>query len=137
MKIFSIKSPSKRGIPLTINIILNLSKQDFIIVLLKYSITLWRFCRCYRYFYIKIFAKVCELFRNKLSPIITKYFWWTAKNTNLVLKKVLNNNSTAFAFNNGGITKSGEFASYMKVLNIFFKTTKIYCNSVKECCCSW
>ena len=35
------------------------------------------------------------------------------QNTNPVLKKVLNNNSRAFAFNNGGIIKSGEFINYM------------------------
>ena len=35
------------------------------------------------------------------------------QNTNPVLKKVLNNNSRAFAFNNGGIIKLGEFINYM------------------------
>ena len=45
-------------------------------------------------------------------PIITKYFRWTARYTNPVLKKVLNNNSRAFAFNNGGITKSSEFINH-------------------------
>ena len=87
-------------------------------------------------FNIKI-LKPCKLFRNKLSPIITKYFWWPAENTNPVLKKVLNNNSRAFAFNNRGITKSGESVNYMKVPNIFIEAMKIHCNSVIECCCSW
>ena len=41
------------------------------------------------------------------SPIITKYFRWTAKYTNPVLKKVLNNNSRVFAFNNGEFIDHG------------------------------
>ena len=88
-------------------------------------------------FILKFFAKVWELFRDKLSSIITKYFWWTAKNTNPALKKVLNNNSRVFAFNSGGTTKSGKFVNYIKVLNIFIKIMKIHCNSEIECFCSW
>ena len=103
---------------------------------LTYSITQGNSAGVVGIFDIKI-LKLCKLFRNKLSPVITKYFWWTAENTNPVLKKVLNNNSRAFAFNNGGITKSGECVNYIKIPNVFINSMKIYCNSVIECCCSW
>ena len=110
--------------------------NNIILVPLTYSITLWGFSRCCRDFYIKVFAKVWEFFRNKLSSIITEYFWWAAKNAHPVFQKVLNNNR-AFALNNRGITKSGEFVNHMEVPNSFIETMKIHWNSVIECCYSW
>ena len=113
--IFSIKIPCKSSIPLVISY-LTFKRISVKIALSCSYITLHHgdFAGVVDIFVLKCLQKF-ENFSETNSPpppIINKYFLWTAKHTNPVFKKVLNN-SSASAFNNGDITKSGEFFNYM------------------------
>ena len=112
--IFSMTSPCNSSIPLLISF-LTFKRISIKIASCCSHIPLRHgdFAGVVDIFVLKFLQKFPKLFTNKLSSIITKHFLWTAKNTNPVFKKVLNNNSRAYALNNGDISKSCKLFNLM------------------------